>query len=730
MASFPIFIQHDAMDCGPSCLRMIAKYYGRNYTLQNLRDKSYITKEGVSLSGISDAAESIGFRTIGVSVTFKKLISEAPLPFIVHWKQNHFIVVYKIKRNKIYVADPAFGQIKYSYEEFKASWISDKSEGEDKGVALLLQPTPDFYNKSGDPLHRKNFRFLFEYIRPYKRFLTQLVLGVILASILQLIFPFLTQSIVDYGINNQDMDFIYLILISQLVVVVSRQSIDFIRGWILLHLTTRINISLISDFLIKLMKLPLGFFDTRLIGDLLQRVGDHRRIEVFLTSASLNILLAIFHIIVFSIVLALYSIPILVIFLAGSCLYILWLTIFMKKRKELDFKRFQRQAEHQSNLIQIINGIEEIKLNDAEKEKRWKWEQIQASLFNLSIKSLSLNQYQQAGAVFINEVKNIIITFIAASSVVHGNMTLGMMLAVSYILGQINGPLDQMTVFMRTAQDARLSLERLGEIHEKTNEETDDLLTSQQVLSFNGSITLNSISFRYEGPYSPYVLENLSMIIPEKSVTAIVGASGSGKTTLVKLILSYYPPTTGDIRIGEQNLRTISPREWRRRCGVILQNGYLFSDTIAKNIALGSEKIDIERLLYAAKISNISEYIESLPLGYNTRIGQEGQMLSGGEKQRILIARAVYKNPDFLFMDEGTSSLDANNEKQIMDNLEGFFMGKTVVIVAHRLSTVKNANQIIVLDKGRIVETGNHQSLTEKRGHYYELVRNQLELGT
>ncbi len=730
MASFPVFIQHDAMDCGPACLRMIAKFYGRNYTLQNLRDKSYITKEGVSLLGISDAAESIGFRTIGVSVTFEKLIKEAPLPLIVHWKQNHFVVVYKTGRNKVYVADPAFGLVKYSFEEFRSNWISDKSEGEDKGVALLLQPTPEFYNKTGDALKRKNFRFLFDYIRPYKRFLKQLFLGVILASLLQLIFPFLTQSIVDYGINNQDMDFIYLILISQLVVVISRQSIDFIRGWILLHLTTRINISLISDFLIKLMKLPLGFFDTRLIGDLLQRVGDHRRIEIFLTSASLNILLAIFNIIIFSIVLAIYSIPILLIFLAGSCLYIFWLTLFMKKRKELDYKRFQRQSEHQSNLIQLINGIEEIKLNDAEKEKRWKWEQIQASLFNLSIKSLSLNQYQQAGAVFINEVKNIVITFIAASSVVSGNMTLGMMLAVSYILGQINSPLEQMTVFMRAAQDAKLSLERLGEIHEKPNEETDDVITPDNLPGYKGNINLHSVSFRYEGPYSPYVLEDLSLVIPEKSVTAIVGASGSGKTTLIKLILHYYPPAKGDIRIGEQNLRSLSPRVWRRRCGVILQNGYLFSDTIARNIALGAEKIDLDKLFYAAGISNINEFIESLPMGYNTRIGQEGQMLSGGEKQRILIARAVYKNPDFLFMDEGTSSLDANNEKQIMDNLAGFFRGKTVVIVAHRLSTVKNADQIIVLDKGKIAETGNHQSLTEKRGHYYQLVKNQLELGT
>ncbi len=729
MASFPVFLQHDAMDCGPACLRMVAKHYGRNYSMQFLRDKSYITREGVSLLGISEAAEAIGFRTMGVKIDFGKLCTEAPLPVIVHWKQKHFIVVYKISKKKVYAADPAFGLVNYSYEEFLSGWISDRNKDENKGLVLLLQTTPEFYNKTGERIKRRNFHFLFDYIKPYKRFVYQLLLGVVLASILQLILPFLTQAIVDYGISNQDVDFIYLILISQLVVVLSRQVIDFIRGWILLHLTTRINISLISDFLIKLMKLPLGFFDTKLIGDLLQRIGDHRRIEIFLTSSSLSILLAFFNILIFSIVLAVYSIPILLIFLSGSALYIFWLTVFMKKRRELDFKRFARQSEHQGKLIQIIQGIEEIKINGAERQKRWEWEQIQASLFNLSIRSLSLNQYQMAGAVFINETKNIIITFIAATSVVNGSITLGMMLAISYILGQLNSPLEQMTVFMRTAQDARISMERLAEIHER-KDEGEDYPSVTDHLPYSGKISVQNLSFRYEGPYSSNVLSRLSFNIPEKSVTALVGASGSGKTTMIKLLLSYYSPTEGEIRIGDQNLRMTDPREWRKRCGVVLQNGYLFSDTIAKNIALGADRIDPDRLLNASKTANINDFIESLPLGYNTQIGQEGLMLSGGEKQRILIARAVYKNPEFLFLDEGTSSLDANNEKQIMDNLEEFFKGKTVIIVAHRLSTVKNADQIMVLEKGNLVETGNHETLTAKKGYYYKLVRNQLEMGS
>ncbi len=727
MASFPFFKQMDAMDCGPTSLRMIAKHYGKTFSLQTLREKSYISREGVSLLGISDAAESIGFRSLGVSLTIDQLVREAPLPLIAHWKQNHFVVVYKIKKNKIYVADPAFGLIRYTRQEFMKGWISDRESGEPKGLALLLEPTPDFYAHPGEKINKTSFRFLFTYLKPYKNFIFQLLTGVILASVLQLIFPFLTQAIVDYGINNQDIGFIYLILLAQLVVIISRQSVEFIRGWILLHLSTRVNISLISDFLIKLMKLPLGFFDTKLVGDLLQRINDHRRIENFLTSSSLDILFSLFSIFVFAIVLAIYSLKILFIFLIGSILYFIWVYVFMKRRRELNFRQFAFQSENQSKLIQIINGIEEIKLNNADKQKRWEWEEIQASLFKVNIRNLSLNQYQQAGAILINEIKNILITFLAATAVVKGQMTLGMMLAVSYILGQLNSPVERMVWFMRTGQDAKISLERLGEIHQNKDEEEEarhlDLPPSGK------NIQIKNLSFRYEGPHSRYVLRNLDLTIPENAVTAVVGVSGSGKTTLVKLLLGYYSPTEGDIRIGDQSIRTLSHSEWRKRCGVVLQNGYVFSDTIARNITLGSASIDTERMVKAANIANINEFIEHLPLGYNTKIGQEGHMLSGGEKQRVLIARAVYKNPDFFFIDEGTSSLDANNEKKIMENLEEFYAGKTVVVVAHRLSTVMNADQIVVLDDGKIVEKGKHSELTAMKGHYYNLVRNQLEMG-
>ncbi len=727
MASFPFYKQLDAKDCGPACLRMIARYYGKNFSLQTLRDRSYISREGVSLMGISDAAESIGFRSMGVSISFNQLIKEAPLPLVAHWEQNHFVVVYKIKKNKIFVADPAYGLIKYSYEEFRKRWISTKSEGEKKGLALLLEPKPEFYAEEGEDVKKSSFRFLFKYLRNYRKFISQLILGMVISGILLLIFPFLTQAIVDYGINNQDQGFIVLILLAQLMLIISRQSVEFIRGWILLHLSTRVNIFLISDFLIKLMKLPIGFFDTRLVGDLLQRIGDHRRVESFLTSSSLDILFSLFSLVIFGIVLAIYSIKIFVLFLIGSLLYYLWINIFMKRRRELDFKKFSSQSQNQSKLIQIINGIEDIKINNADKKLRWEWEEIQASLFKVNVRNLSLNQYQQAGAVLINEIKNILITFLAAIAVVEGSMTLGMMLAISYILGQLNTPINKLIGFLRTAQDAKISLERLSEIHENKDEDPED--KSVTIMPDNRGIQVNNLSFRYEGPHSPLVLKDLNLELPENSVTAIVGVSGSGKTTLVKLLLGYYKPVEGDIRIGDQSLQNINNAAWRRKCGVVLQNGYIFSDTIAKNIALGEDEVDPGRLIFSSRIANINQFIEKLPLGYNTRIGQEGQMLSGGEKQRVLIARAIYKNPDFFFLDEGTSSLDANNEKVIMRNLEEFYRGKTVVIVAHRLSTVKNADQIVVLDEGKIVEKGTHQELTKLKGKYFELVKNQLEMG-
>lgn len=728
MPKFPHYQQHDAMDCGPACLRMIAKHYGKNYSLQTLRDRSYITREGVSMLGISDAAESIGFRSMGVRISWEQLVNEAPLPCIAHWNQNHFLVVYKIKKDTVYISDPARGRMRMPKEEFMKGWASTREGDEDKGLCLLLEPTPDFFATKDEKLNKSGFAFLFSYIRPYKKYIVQLILGLLLGSILQLILPFLTQSIVDRGISNQDLNFVTLIIIAQLVLILGRTSVNFIRSWILLHLSTRLNISLISDFLIKLMRLPVAFFNTKMTGDLIQRIQDHRRIESFLTAQTLNTLFSMVSLLIFGIVLAIYNLKILLIFLLGTGLYVLWVVLFMKRRRELDHRRFAQLSNNQSNLIQLITGMQEIKLQNCEKQKRWEWEGIQASLFRVDIKGLSLQQYQQAGGVFINEVKNVVIVFLAARAVIEGSMTLGMMLAVQFIIGQLNSPIQQLIGFLHSTQDAKISLERLNEIHEKEDEE--DLEEPKiTILPEKADLNIDSMSFQYEGPHSPFVLEDINLEVPEKKITAIVGASGSGKTTLIKLLLGFYSPVKGNIKIGDSYLGNYSNRFWREKCGVVMQDGFIFSDTIARNIAVSDEAIDKERLLHAVKTANIQEHIESLPLGYNTKIGKEGLGLSQGQQQRILIARAVYKNPEYIFFDEATNALDANNEKVIMENLERFFKGRTVLVVAHRLSTVKNADQIIVLDKGKIVERGKHEDLVAQKGAYYELVRNQLELG-
>jgi ATP-binding cassette subfamily B protein len=743
------------MDCGPACLKMIAGHFGRDYSLSFLRDLCSIAHAGVSMKGISEAAEKIGFHTIGVGLSFERLATEVSLPCIAYWNQNHFIVIYKITKSKVFVADPAHGLVKYTHQEFKNNWLSHYKTERDQiivtdnnGESLIVDTNPPINNENGAlllivttplffeiDLHddykapkKKGFLFLFQYLAPFKKLIAQLFAGMLIGSLLLLLFPFLTQSVVDFGINHKDLDFIYVILAAQLMLFFSRTVVDFIRNWILLHISARVNINLISDFLIKLMKLPISFFDTKQIGDLLQRVNDHYRIEQFLTSATLNVLFSAFNLVIFSAVLAIYSVKIFAVFLIGSILYTIWILVFLKRRRDLDFKRFNRMRENQDSLIQLIQGMQEIKLHNCEQEKRWEWERIQAKLYKISMSGLKLDQYQQAGSIFINEFKNIVVTFIAAQSVIRGEISLGMMLSIQYIIGQLNSPIEQMVGFIHSGQDAKLSLERLAEIHEKKDE--DGLLDQKMhELANDKSIHINNLSFHYPGMQHEMVLNGINLHFPEGRTTAIVGMSGSGKTTLLKLLLNFYKPTKGEVKVGPYALDNISSKLWREKCGVVMQDGFIFSDSIAKNIALGAEKIDKTRLNKAIDTANIREFIENLPLGLNTKIGSDGQGISAGQKQRLLIARAVYKNPEYLFFDEATNALDANNEKVIMENLDEFFQGRTVVVVAHRLSTVKNADQIIVMDRGQIVEFGTHAGLTQIKGNYYHLVKNQLELG-
>ena len=727
MKKFPTYQQTEAKDCGPTCIKIIAKHYGKTINTQELRRLSETTREGSSLMGISDAAESIGFRSLGIKLAFKKL-KEAPLPCILHWNNNHYVVLYKITKDTIYISDPAHGLIKHTKNEFLKFWIGENAdENTEEGIALMLEPTPKFYESEFEDEEKFGFGFIFKYLLKYKKFVLQLIIGLLAGSLLQLVLPFLTQSVVDIGIQNQDLNFIYLILFAQLALFIGKASLEIIRSWILLHLSTRINISLISDFFIKLMKLPISYFDVRMTGDLLQRINDHQRIERILTTSSLTILFSFFNLIIFSFVLIYYSFQIFGVFLVGSVLYIAWVLFFFKKRKELDYKRFSQVSAEQSKVIELINGMQEIKLHNAERRMRWNWEYVQAKLFKIATKNLALEQTQSVGSGLINELKNMLITILSATLVVKGDITLGMMMAISYMVGQLNGPIVQLISFLREIQDAKISIERLGEIHNMEDEEKpgDHKITE---IPIEKDLKLSNVTFRYVGGIEP-VIKDLSLVIPANKTTAIVGVSGSGKTTLMKLLLRFYEIDEGEISIGNFNLNAISQRAWRANCGVVMQEGYIFNDTIANNIAVGEDQIDIDRLRHAIKVANISDYINNLPLGVNTKIGLEGSGLSTGQKQRLLIARSVYKNPHFLFFDEATSALDANNEKIIMDNLNTFFKDKTAIVIAHRLSTVKNAHQIVVLDKGKIVELGNHKELIKNKAYYYNLVKNQLELG-
>ena len=724
------------MDCGPTCLRMIAKYYGRQHNADGLREAAGFNKEGVSLLGISAAAEQLGFRTRGVQLDYFQLTTEAPLPCILHWDQKHYVVLVRVakkslfrKEDKIVVADPANGILTYKRSEFLNYWPGGQAEWDEKlGIALLLEPTPKFYESGNDKEGKLSWRLVVQYLQNSGWQITQVFVALLVTSLLQLIFPFLTQSIVDTGINTQNLRFITVVLVAQLMLIFSKTIVDFIRIRLLLRISTIVNLSILSDFWIKLTRLPISFFDSRMTGDTLQRINDNRLVQNFLTGSALNTAFSFLNFIIYIVLLAFYNLKLLVVFSIGSALYVLWVRVFLGMRRKLNYQTFNISARENSATLQLVQGMQEIRLNNAEQLKRWEWENLQAGIFKLNFKSLSYSQLQQTGAMLINQGKDVVITFLVAGLVIEGRLTLGAMLAIQYVVGQLSGPIEQFVGFTQSAQDAKISIERLNEIHQLQDEEQAGAAYIHQIPE-NKRIQLEDLSFTYPGVGKEPVLKNITLEIPQGKVTAIVGVSGSGKTTLLKLLLKFYEDYAGKIKIGDTNFSYISPSFWRQRCAAVMQEGYIFSDSIARNIAVGQETIDYERMVRCCKAANILSFVESLPNGFITQIGAEGVGLSQGQKQRILIARSIYKDPDYLLFDEATNALDANNEKEIVENLQDFFRGRTVVIVAHRLSTVRHADKIIVLHEGKIAEEGTHQELSDAKGKYFELVKNQLELG-
>lgn len=746
MKKFPFYKQLDAMDCGPTCLRMVSHFYGKIYSQDFLREKTSINKNGASLSGIAEAAELIGLQSLSLTATFETLANDVPFPCIVYWKQRHFLVVISITRKtnvfnpnkntwKVKVADPAHGVLEYGLDDFLKGWINKKrfDMATDEGIVLALEPTPEFYELDLTTNKNKNkvrISRIIGYFKPYKKIILQLFIGLLVSSFIQLSFPFLMQSIIDVGVNYKNIQFVYILLAAQLMLFLSETTVQLFRGWLLLHMTSRIKIKLLTNFLAKLMSLPIHFFDSKNIGDLMQRIQDNSRLENFLSNSTLNTFFSFFTLAIFGVILMYFNWMVFAIFISFAILQIIWTLSFLKRRAEIDYKRFDQAAGNQSSTLQLIYGMQEIRINGSEKRRRWEWEAVQTQLFKISIKGLALAQTQNTGGAFFNEFKNILITFYAAKSVIDGNMTLGTMLSIQYIIGQLNLPISNFISFVQAAQDAKMSLNRLNDIYEKENE---DPVHEQffKELPLNRSIFIKNLSFKYGSRGSDYALKKINLSIPEGKITAIVGESGSGKTTLIKLLLKFYEPTEGSITVGNTPLNQISSKFWRSECGCVMQEGYIFSDSILRNVTESDSDgvIDKERLLYSLNTANLIEWIDSLPSGYHTRIGASGLGISGGQQQRILIARAIYKNPEYLLLDEATSALDANNESGIMTKLEDFFSNRTVVIVAHRLSTVKNADHIIVINKGEVVEEGTHAHLIAKGGHYYSLIKNQLELG-
>lgn len=724
MRRFPILRQLESRDCGPTCLRMILRHYGREYSINTLRQYCEVNKNGVNLLGIKAAAEKLGLDTLAARMSFDDVKQQPALPFIVHWKKNHFVVVYKIKHNSIYIADPNLGRVKMSQQLFLEHWLS----GQETGIVLYLVPGDEQAQVPEEAVTRGNRLLdMFSYLRSQRSLILQLLLGLFLSAGFEILMPFLSKEIIDTGVKAKDMDFIVLILLSQVTILVAKSVVEFIRSWMLLYISSRVNLTILISFVIKFLKLPLSFVEVRKPGDILQRINDHGRIENFITSNTFTTIFSLFNLLALGILLSYFNFRIFFVFALSSIIYFCWITIFLKKRRLIDKSRFEVTSATQSKVVQLIDGFQEIKISNSDEVKRWEWESLMAREFRVRVKSLTLTQYQQTGSLIITEGRNLLITFMGAAMVIKGELSIGTLFAVQFIVGQLIAPVESLIAFFQAMQDAKMSLERLQEINEMEDEEPETAGVKQQVSVLPGDIRVKDLSFRYPGTGSAFVLQNLNLIIPKGKVTAIVGLSGSGKTTLLKLLLKLHAPSKGIILAGDCSIGEISNYSWRNICGTVLQDGFIFSDTIARNIALGSDSIDDDRMQQAIRCANIEEFIHALPLGLETEIGNGAKGISQGQKQRILIARAVYKDPQILLFDEATNALDANNEQTIMHNLQQFFNNKTVVIVAHRLSTVRDADKIIVMENGRIVEEGSHTQLLYNNAAYSRLIKNQTE---
>lgn len=728
MASFKHIFQTDSMDCGAACLCMIARHYGKNYSLEFFRKNAFIGKEGISMLGLSMAAEKAGMHSLCAKISIEQLANEIILPCILHWDNKHYVICHKVSGKKnltFHICDPAFGCMKVCQKELYRHWISGKFEGEEVGVAMQIEPGINFHNKGIKKApHKFSMKYFLKYIMPHKWSILQLLLGALVLISLGYISPFISQAIVDIGILKKDLAFIILMVIAQIIINTSKTIIIFFQSWISLRMNTIINVNLVSNYLNKLSQMPMSFFESKTMGDILQRIGDHDRIKSFLMNDTINVIFSITTFIAFVVVLGIYNIHILSIFLLGNAVYVTWVLSFMKYRKELDNKAFHESALLQNNMVQFIQGMQEIKLNCIEREKCWEWEHLQARLYKISRKAMLLGQIQSAGSLIFSSTTGVVLSYITAQKVVTGEMTLGMMTSLSFILGQVAAPIGSFIGFAQRYQDAKISLERLADIHSQ-DDEHKEYEEKKSILPKDKNIILNKVSFSYSGNINNLVLKNISIQIPQNKITAIVGKSGCGKTTLIKLLQGLYKPLSGEIMIGDTVLENINKYVWRNHIGAVMQDGYIFSDSISKNITLHNE-VDIQKLESVLKAVNLNDFIQSLPHGYDTKIGNDGMQLSQGQRQRILLARILYRKPQVVFLDEATNALDTQNEFYIMNNIRELLYNHTIIIVAHRLSTIKKADNIIVIDNGEVIEQGTHERLLEQKGTYFQLINTQL----